>query len=167
MSGIRALYTALSNVDMVFVKEGGGNQAVTGLDLNEFKRFNKMHNADLPVRVLLPTDEYGAAGAGTSEPMNAGTAQSGLMMWNLIDLFLYKSTGKAGRGFGDVLPDLVRYSGDYVDTILGNDALVSDTQIYLQTVTPILGVFTFPVGGTEYYGVECQLTFMEHINPAG
>ncbi len=71
-----------------------------------------------------------------------------------------------GRGLLDVLPDLVRYAGHYVETLLDNRAPAAGLD--LQSLTPVIGVYEFPVGSeAQYLGVEVQLIFRELIHPGG
>ncbi len=164
MSNIRALYTALAALDLDFANEASGTTSVAAYDLDELK--SGYEKPDLPARILLPMEEYGAANAGVDELMNAGSSGvGGEMRWNVIDLYLHVRSGQ-GRGLLDVLPDLVRYAGNYVETLLDNRAPAAGLD--LQALTPVIGVYEFPVGSeAQYLGVEVQLTFRELINPSG
>ncbi len=164
MSNIRALYTALAALSMNFTNEASTTTSVTAYDLDELK--GRYEKPDLPARILLPMEEYNAANAGVPEMMNAGSSGVGAEMgWNVIDLYLHARTGQ-GRGLLDMLPDLVRYAGNYVEVLLDNRAPAA--QVDLQSLTPVIGVYEFPVGSESHYlGVECRLSFRELINPGG
>jgi hypothetical protein len=164
VSNIRALYTALAGLDMSFAPEAGGSTSVAAYDLDDLK--GRYEKPDLPARVLLPMEEYNAASPGVPELMNAGsTGVGGELSWNVIDLYLHARTGQ-GRGLLDYLPDLVRYAGNYIEVML--DTRAPTVGIELMSLTPLIGVYEFPVGGERHYlGVECQLTFRELINAGG
>lgn len=164
MSNIRALYTALAALNLDYTDEAAGTTIVTAYDLDELK--NNYENPDLPARVLLPMEEYNASNAGVEELMNAGqSGVGGEMLWNITDLYLHSRTGQ-GTGLMDVLPDLVRYAGNYVEVLLDNRSPAAGLD--LQTLTPVVGVYEFPVdSAVSYLGVEVQLVYRELINPAG
>lgn len=171
MSTIRTLYTKIAALDMSFTKEAGGTTTVTGKDIDSFKRNNSFQKADIPARILLPMEEYGNAASGVPEIMNMGTGNvGGEMGWNIVDLYLHKHAG-ADRGYSEILPDLVRYAGNYIEVIMSNTRPTSSGVSllqYLQTVTPIIGVYNFPVStDDQYFGVEVRLEYKEHINPGG
>lgn len=151
---------------MSFANEASGTTTVVGNDIDTFKRNNLIQKADLPARVLLPMEEYGNTAAGIPEVMNVGTGNNGgAMIWNIIDLYLHK-VAASDRSYGDVLPDLIRYAGNYAEVMLSNTQPTA--LMYLQTLTPIIGVYNFPVGSeAQFFGVECRLEFMENINPGG
>ena len=160
MSNIRSLYTALAALDITFTTEAGGNSTPTGYDLDSL--LQSVDTAQLPCRLLLPTEEYGSDGQGM-ELLAAGNGGSAEVMWNITDLMLWEPVGQT-RGFLDVLPDLVRYCGQYASVLLDNRTPATNIQFMTVSFRP--GVFTYPLGGNRsYFGVEVLSTWRELINP--
>ena len=161
MSNLRALYTAIAGIDVVFTAEAGGSVTPTVYDLHELP--NTAETADLPLRVLLPLEEWGGDGP-VMELLSTGiSGVSGAMTWNVVDLMLYEVVGQT-RGMLDVLADLVRYAGAYSEMIMDNRKPVTQTRLKGVAIRP--GVYEWPMGsGRSYFGVECGLVFEELINP--
>ncbi len=166
MSTIRTLYTDLAALSMNFTAENSTTITVSGKDISAFKRNNVVQRADLPIRYILPLADYGTNPSGFTEPANMGAAGvGGTMIWNVVDIFLYKQAGQ-DRSFSNILPNLVRYAGNYMETILENTQLTTD--MFLQSATPRIDVINFPIGtDNDYYGVEVSLEFLENINKGG
>lgn len=161
MSNIRSAYGALADISMNFTNEAGGTTTVTADDLHELK--DHYEAADLPKRVLLPTQEYNNNNPGAFEMGSAGT--TGVfaeMMWAATDLLLFE---EAGLGLiEEHLPDMVRYAGNYIETIQDNRAIA--TNIEIMSHVPLWGTYEYPVGsGQQYHGVEIQIVMRELINP--
>ena len=160
MSNLRALYTAIAGIDLAFTAEAGGSVTPTVYDLHELP--NTAETADLPMRVLLPLEEWGGEGP-TFDMISVGTSSvSGLMFWNVVDLMLYDAVGQT-RGMLDILADLVRYSAAYVDMLANNRVPTANIQLMNVAIRP--GVYEWPIqSGRSYFGVECALVYQELIN---
>lgn len=115
--------------------------------------------ADLPARLLLPTNRRNRATSFRHDVMGATAAE---VSWQITDLCLWKSVGE-GIGLKDVAEDLVTYSRLYADMLVtyrpavGKNARVSNAEI-------IVDVFDWPEGsGMAFWGVEAILTITENI----
>ena len=160
MSSIRTLFTNLAALPITYTSEKGQSKSILGLDLNKAPAV--LVAAALPKRVLLPTEAWGSEGSAM-ERISVGTANPGaLMTWNVTDMFLLQGVA-LGSGLADFLPDLVRYSGGYVTTLLGSILLA--TGMTLNGLTVTAGVYEYPMGsGNNYYGVEARTTWTELLN---
>jgi hypothetical protein len=161
-STIRTLFTNLAGLSIVYVNTRGTTLTIEGRDLNKLPP--NIVTANLPTRILMPTESWGSEGSSL-ERISVGTASPGaLMTWNVTDLYLHEAVGQ-DRGLQVLLPDLVLYCGAYVDTMLTSAAGAFAAGMSLSGLNVAAGIYEYPLGsGTSFFGVECTSTWIELLN---
>jgi hypothetical protein len=163
MSNIRTLYTNISNMDVSFTREDSIDTGViTCRDLNELPD-GVVGTAELPVRLLLPMEEWGGDAPNLGIISAGATGVTGMMTWMVVDLLLWDQVGQNVQ-LQQHYPDLVRYCGAHIEQLLDNKDMAD--HVYLRNVTYRTGVYSYPMGSTkQYYGVEATISFEEVVNP--
>jgi hypothetical protein len=162
MSDIRTHFTNIAEMEVSFEAEDLKAVTPTAYDLDGIKE--EYVSNDLPVRLILPMEEWGAGSEGPII-LQAGSGTDLMQFaWNVTDLMLLAPAGE-GLGIHEHLPDLIRYAGAYVETIADNHVL-TDMQLAGILVRP--GTFEWPMtSGNHYHGVEVPMVWKELINPSG
>ena len=161
-SSIRTLFTNLAALTVTYTNERGDSVVVKCLDLSKLQE--KITTGSLPIRMLMPTEAWGSSGSSL-ERISVGTVNpGGLMTWNITDLFLLEAVGQ-DRGIMVSLPDLVRYSGAYVDTVLTSMTGALSTGMTMVGLAVTAGIYEYPLGsGASFFGVEATSSWSELLN---
>lgn len=162
MSNVRDLYTNLAAVDISFTKEDGvATGTIDCRDLNELPD-GVLSGTDLPVRLLLPVEEWGANAPNLTKISSGSSGVSARVPWMVVDLLLWEQVGNSQ--ISEYYPDLVKYCGAHVEAMLNNKDIA--TNVYLQSATYRTGTYQFPMNAKQqYFGVEAMITYWELINP--
>jgi len=163
MSNLRTAYTNLAAMAVSFTKENGiSTGTINCKDLHQLPD-GAVSTADLPVRLLLPMEDWGADAPNLGIISSGASGVSGLMTWMITDLLLWDQVAQ-NMQIQMHYPDLVRYCGAHVTALLDNKDMAS--YVYFRNVYYRTGVFEYPLAsGKQYFGVEAVCTFEEMINP--
>jgi hypothetical protein len=150
-SQIREVYNQLAQQT---IKDDNG-KAYKAKDLDELP--NKVEEADLPIRLLLP---FNARSGGQNYTfLNYGHTDAEID-WLITDLLLLRSGG-LGRGPIDEAENTILYARAYAE-FLTTWGVVSGKPLWVANAQFTPGIWTWPTGtANQFYGVEVQLTIRE------
>jgi len=166
MSQIRQLYTNLAAKVVTVTLEDTTTKNVACDDLSVLAPGTSQ--PDLPRRFLLPSKPQGGGADGFQALALGVTNTFSQVTWHLTDICLWREMGQ-GIGLNDVLSDLVRYAGQYVE-MLADDQSVgftsNDTFSNYRLSIDIVPDFQWPRStGNDYFAVLVHLSVDELINP--